>query len=128
MIVRGNPPLYIANQQKRQLNMVRYTIEGSPIHIAYGYDKMTGVFLSVYDDRLKYDPNASDEINNFLENSSPVSGLMSGDGSYFDLHTGQFGLGMKASWPVMSEYLKRYGVPQDRIREMLKAHLKNGAK
>lgn len=37
--------------------MVRYTIENeqSPITVAYGYDHISGVFLSVCDKRLKYD-------------------------------------------------------------------------
>lgn len=103
--------------------MVRYTIEGSPIHIAYGYDELTGVFLSVYDNRLKYDPNASDEINNVFEKCE-VSGLKSGDGCYLDFHTGSAGFGTKVSWQVMSEYLKRYGVSYDRIRELLLQHMK----
>lgn len=105
--------------------MVRYTIDGTPIHIAYGYDHMTGTFLSVYDDRLKYDVNASDEINNVFEKCG-VSGLESGDGAFLDFHTGSFGMGIKVSWPVMSEYLKRYGVPQNHIRELLANHLNHG--
>ena len=41
-------------------DMVRFEIEGDPIKIAYGADPISGVFLSVYDKRLKYDSNASD--------------------------------------------------------------------
>lgn len=104
--------------------MVRYTIEGSPIKVCYGYDEFTGVFLTVYDDRLKYQPNASAEVNEVFENSS-VSGLASGDGAYLDMHTGAGGFGYKVTWPVMSEYLKRYGVQQNSIHALLKEHLKH---
>lgn len=104
--------------------MVRYTIEGSPIHISYGYDESTGVFLSAYDNRLKYNRNASDEINNVFQNCG-VFGLASGDGAYLDLHTGDIGYGIKASWPVMSEYLKRYGAPRNHILDLLKKHVKH---
>lgn len=98
---------------------------GSPFHIAYGFDKVEGVFLSVYDDRLGYDPNASDEINNVFA-ESPRYGLESGEGCYLDLYTGDIGIGIKTSWPVMCEYLKRYGVPGDRILELQQQHLNHG--
>jgi hypothetical protein len=42
-------------------NMPRFEIDGDPIRVAYGYNlPRPGVFLSVYDKRLTYDPNASD--------------------------------------------------------------------
>lgn len=104
--------------------MVRYTIEGSPINVAYGYDDVTGVFLSVYDRRLKYDANASAEVNNVFQNCG-VLGLESGDGAYLDLHTGETGFGIKVSWPVMSEYFKRFGVPKYHIKELLKENLQH---
>lgn len=107
--------------------MVRYTIEGSPINISYGYDESSGVFLSAYDNRLKYKRDASDEINNVFQNCGTL-GLESGDGAYLDLHTGDIGFGIKASWPVMSEYLKRYGVPRNHILDLLKKHLKHAKK
>lgn len=104
--------------------MVRHTIAGSPINIGYGYDHITGVFLSVYDNRLKYDRNATDEINNVFQNCN-VFGLSSGDGAYLDLHTGENGFGIKCSWVVMSEYFKRYGVPRNHTLDLLKQHLKH---
>lgn len=106
---------------------MRYTIEGTPINIAYGYDAITGVFLSVCDDRLKYNRNLSDEINNVFQNCG-VLGLSSGDGAYLDLHTGDVGFGIKASWSVMNEYLKRYGAPRNHILDLLKLHLKHWKK
>ncbi|KAG4071689.1 hypothetical protein HA402_011843 [Bradysia odoriphaga] len=102
--------------------MVRYTIEGSPISIAYGYDHITGVFLSVVDDRLKYNSDASAEVNSVFDNCKQI-GLQTGEGAYLDMHTGATGFGIKTSWAVMSEYLKRYGVQRDHIAELLKEHL-----
>lgn len=107
------------------MTSIRHTIEGSPINISYGYEKMTGVFLAVYDNRLKYDPNASDEINNVFLRCG-VIGLQSGDGAYLDMHTAEgLDFGVKASWPVMIEYLKRYGVPRNHILDLLKKHIKH---
>lgn len=105
--------------------MVRYTIDGSPINIAYGYESATGVFLTVYDNRLKFNADAPAEVNSVFDNSNQ-SGLQSGDGAYVELRTGESGAGIKTSWAVMSEYLKRYRVPREHITELLKEHLKHG--
>eukprot|EP00438_Fugacium_kawagutii_P031551 Skav227283 [mRNA] locus=scaffold4796:29191:29415:+ [translate_table: standard] len=50
--------------------MPRFEIpEGDHITVAYGYDDAIGysVFLSVYDKRLMYDPQASREVNEIAE-------------------------------------------------------------
>lgn len=103
---------------------IRHTIEGSPISVTYGYDEKTGVYLSAYDDRLKYDYAASEEVNNVFLNCG-VLGLQSGDGAYLDMHTGDVDIGVKASWPVIHEFLKRYGVPRSHILDLQKKHAKH---
>eukprot|EP00978_Attheya_sp_CCMP212_P038116 scaffold185618_cov67-Attheya_sp.AAC.1 len=68
--------------------MTRFTIPGDRISVAFGYDGLTGVFLS------------------------------DGGGSYFDLHTGQHGFGIKVDDNTMATYLKRFGVPDDKVNEL----------
>jgi len=52
---------------------------------------VTGFFLSVYDARLKWNADASKEVNDVTEKV----GVCDGGGSYFDLHTGHGGFGFK---------------------------------
>ncbi|CAF1138455.1 unnamed protein product [Brachionus calyciflorus] len=79
--------------------MVRFTIEGTPITVAYGYDEgLSDYFLSVYDKRLEIKDD--------------------GGGSYFDLHTGKIGFGMRVSIETIRVYLARYGVPKKKIQEL----------
>ena len=47
-------------------------------------------------------------------------GIGDGAGSYFDLHTGQKGLGKKVSKETIQVYLSRYGVDKERIDELLR--------
>ncbi|KAG4074993.1 hypothetical protein HA402_014572 [Bradysia odoriphaga] len=110
-----------------KITAIRHSIQGSPICVSYGYDEITGVFLSVEDNRLKYDRNASDEINNVFLNTG-VLGLESGDGAYLDMHTGDIEVGIRVSWPVMSEYLKRYGVSRNHIQDLMKKNIKHEKK
>lgn len=94
--------------------MVRYEIPGSPISVGYGYDHCNGVFLSVFDSRLKYDKHATDEVNAVTESI----GVRDGGGSYFDLHTGENGFGLKVDHSTMVTFLRRYGAPEDRIHSL----------
>eukprot|EP00956_Cyclotella_meneghiniana_P024699 scaffold49972_cov23-Cyclotella_meneghiniana.AAC.1 len=41
-----------------------------------------------------------------------------GVGSYFDLHTGSHGFGMKVDHDTMATYLKRFGVSEEKISEL----------
>lgn len=95
--------------------MTRYTIEGSPISVAYGEDKVTGVFLSVFDSRLEYQDNVSAEVNEVAESI----GVKDGGGGYFDLHTGKNGFGKKVSKETMRVYFSRYGVKKQHIDKLL---------
>jgi len=96
--------------------MPRFTIEGDPIHIAYGVDddQSSGVFLSVYDNRLMWHEKASKEVNQVAESV----GIKDGSGCYFDLHTGLMGFGKKVSKETIRMYLARYGVTKKRIDEL----------
>ena len=93
----------------------RYEIKSSPISIAYGYDEMctSGMFLSVFDERLEWSEQASREVNAVTEQL----GVGDGGGSYFDLHTGQTGFGQKVSCETMMTFMRRFGVPEEHIYE-----------
>ncbi len=67
--------------------MVRYQTDTSPTYIGYGRDQETGVFLSVYDQRLEWRQGDSTEITN-LTNTR----FGGGEGCYLDLHTSELSL------------------------------------
>ena len=90
---------------------MRYEIKGDPISIAYGDSESSGVFLSVYDQRLRYDGNSTSNVNAVTEKI----GVHDGGGSYFDLHTGAYGFGIRVDDETMTTYLKRFGVTDDCI-------------
>ena len=91
---------------------LEYVIAGTPIRVAYGYSESPGVFLSVCDERLEYDENATDEVNVVTANIW----VKDGGGSYFDLHTGLSGYGLKVDDKTMATFLERYGVTDEQIR------------
>lgn len=94
--------------------MPRFTIDGDPISVAFGYEDDPGlanVFLSVDDKRLEYDGDASEAVNAVTQKV----GVGDGGGSYFNLHTGRFGFGIQVDDKTMEVYLKRFGVPQEQI-------------
>ena len=89
--------------------MGRATIEEGPITIAYGWDHMTGYFLSVTDSRLFFDhENAKEEVNNIVQKVTGMAG-------YFDLHTTPPGIGHLVHLKTLLEFWKRYGVPEAHI-------------
>jgi hypothetical protein len=77
----------------------------------YGFDEFHGVFLSVFDKRLKYNSEATAEVNRVTESI----GVNDGGGSYLDLHTGQTGFGRKVDDLTMATFLKRYGVTDHQV-------------
>eukprot|EP00971_Amphidinium_carterae_P038190 750610-Amphidinium_carterae.1 len=94
--------------------MPRFTIDGDPISVAFGYEDDPGlanVFLTVCDSRLQYKLDASEAVNSVTEQ------LFGGDGggAYFELHTGRRGFGIKVDHKTMGVYLKRFGIPQEKI-------------
>ena len=68
---------------------MRYEINRHQLAVAYGDDHATGIFLSVGDTRLEYNPGANQEVNKITEK------INGGNGVYFDLHTGISGFGYK---------------------------------
>lgn len=92
--------------------MVRYTLDQGPIQVAYGFDHVTGHFLSVVDERLIYQPDAPDDVNDL------VNGLWLGDGGggFFDVQTNSMGFGKQVSLTVILTLWKRYGVPEAHIK------------
>jgi len=96
--------------------MVRFEIEEGLIHIVYGINDGTGFFLSVSDIRLRRLQEDTEEVKKVFENSS--DSLKEGDGSYFDLHTGDNGLGHKVDFDTMKAFLKRFGVSDEKIEEL----------
>ncbi|KAG7353399.1 MYND finger domain containing protein [Nitzschia inconspicua] len=91
--------------------MLQFEIPGDPIHVTYGYSGVAGVFLAVFDNRLQH---ASDKVNAVTK----AIGVCDGGGSYFDLHTGPDGFGMKVDHATMAVFLKRYGVSEAQIRAL----------
>jgi hypothetical protein len=103
--------------------MPRYEIKGSQISVAYGTDAMTGVFLSVYDSRLKYNETASEEVNSIASRI----GAGDGGGCYFDLHTGMGGFGHKVSLNTINTFMVRYGVEQSQANSLCGGMIGGGA-
>lgn len=102
--------------------MPRYEIhDGDNIRVTFGVtdDDASRVFLSVYDNRIKYDPYASAGVNKVAECIQ-----CSGDGCFLDLHTGSNGFGHRVDDDTMATYLRRYGVTEDQIG-FLPLHLKD---
>ena len=87
---------------------------GSPVSIAFGFDESSQYFLSVFDKRLEIKDGVSEEVNKVAMNV----GIKDGGGSYFDLHTGTKGFGMKVSNDTMKCYLSRFGVPKAKIDDL----------
>jgi hypothetical protein len=80
--------------------MVRYEINtGAPIRIAYGHDDIRGFFLSVSDDRIKEQEDATEEVNRVTQKVGVAEGVVGdGEGIYFELHTGIMGIGFKVTF------------------------------
>ncbi|KAK0478835.1 hypothetical protein IW261DRAFT_1564903 [Armillaria novae-zelandiae] len=101
------PPSFPSSKE----TMTRYTIEQGSVAISYGTDHMTGYFLSVVDQRLMWEQNASEAVNGIAKKVEP-----GGNGAYFDLHTGMGGFGIRVSKEVIVEFMRRYGVPEDELK------------
>jgi hypothetical protein len=94
--------------------MARFEIPGNPIHVAFGHDLPMGVFLSVVDNRLKWSSSASQEVNAAIEKI----GVQDGGGSYFEIHTGQHGFGIRVDDETMATFLRRFGVSEEQIANL----------
>ena len=65
---------------------------------------------------MKLVKEASTEVNEVALSI----GVGDGAGSYFDLHSGQKGLGKKVSKETIQVYLLRYGIDKKRVDELLR--------
>ncbi|KAK7680584.1 hypothetical protein QCA50_016366 [Cerrena zonata] len=89
--------------------MGRATIKEGAIEIAYGWDHITGYFLSVTDKRLFVDQGASEDVNTVVRKVTNMAG-------YFDLHTARMGgIGQTVLLKTILVFWKRYGVPETHI-------------
>ena len=95
--------------------MPRFTIEGSPITVTYGEDKETGIYLCAYDERLRLDETAGQEVKHVFHNQ-----IKDKNGLYFNIRTGGHGGSDKVSQPAMVYFLRKFGVPEKRIEALLK--------
>ena len=95
--------------------MPLYSIDSPTGKVNYGTNESSGIFLSVVDKNLEWREGESEEVNKI---AMDVNGN-DGDGSYFDIHTGENGYGRKVSKETMITYLKRYGIPESHIQGLL---------
>lgn len=90
--------------------MVRYEIENDNILIAYGHDKVTGLFLNIYDKRLEWNENNKEEINEMCETISN-----GGTGCYLSMNTSGRGFGYKVSKEIIIEFMKKYNAKEEHL-------------
>jgi hypothetical protein len=95
--------------------MVRYEIKQNNITIAYGFDKITGLFLSIYDKRLEWEEDNTDEINAICEKISEDGG-----GCYLSMYTSGIGFGHKVNKETIIQFMKKYNVNQEHLLELSK--------
>jgi hypothetical protein len=97
--------------------MPRFTIDGNPISVDYGYDEpMDSVFFAAIDNRLEYNSEDTDEVNSITH----TVGCQDGGGSYLNLYTGKFGIGTRVSDATMKTYLFRYGLTKKNVEDVFK--------
>lgn len=95
--------------------MVRYELQQNNIIVAYGHDHLTGLFLSVYDKRLMWNEENTDEANEICDKISEDGG-----GSYLKLHTGEIGFGYRVEKETIINFMKKYDAKQEHLLELLK--------
>jgi len=92
--------------------MPRFHINDGPINVAYGFEELDGsVFLIVCDGRLQSTPEATARVN-AVANSIFYG---DGEGAYFTLYTGAWGLGLQVDNATMATFLRRFGVSDGQI-------------
>ncbi|KIM78598.1 hypothetical protein PILCRDRAFT_11064 [Piloderma croceum F 1598] len=91
--------------------MGRYNIQQGAIEIAYGWDHVTGYFISVVAKRLSWSENSTSEVNAVVEAISADGG-----GSYLDLHTGSFGFGQKVNTATILSLWDAYGAAAEHVK------------
>lgn len=111
----NNEPRSTITRLRKKLRKARLEYATDSIRISYGSDRRNNIFLSVRDCRLCHDFSASDNVNQVVS----AIGQGDGQGSILDLHTGDSGVGQKVDHETMSVFLRRYGVPTNKIIELM---------
>jgi hypothetical protein len=93
--------------------MPRSELSQGDLLIAFGHDHVSGYFLSVYDLRLRYNEDNSDELNTLGEQTSP-----DGSGCYLNVHTGSGGFGSRVSIATMRDLWSRYRVSPEGLQAL----------
>jgi len=94
--------------------MTRFEIKQGSILVAYGHDDFMGYFLTVSDERLKWEPNVPTGVNEVKE-----AQCSSGDGLIFAL--GAFGLHPEHKFvnhSTMAHFMALYGVPKEQVAKV----------
>jgi hypothetical protein len=98
--------------------MPSYHISASPfVSISYGYDNVSGVYLSVFDSRLDYSDTQSEEVNQIAADTCVSDEHGVGvNGCYVDLYTGKTSLvGKKVCEETMGVFMIRFGLSQGQV-------------
>ncbi|KAL1689685.1 hypothetical protein GGG16DRAFT_114799 [Schizophyllum commune] len=90
--------------------------EGKHITIAYGSDEFIGYLLSVYDDRLAPNIEASEAVNKICNVDDPA--VEKACGAYLQLTTDDKPNVEKVAKETLAVFYERYGVPQAQIKRM----------
>jgi len=85
--------------------MPHFELSQGDLLVAFGHDHISGYFLSVYDLRLQYSADNTDELNTLGEQISP-----DGSGCYLSVHTGSRGIGPRVNIATMRDLWTRYRV------------------
>lgn len=85
--------------------MVRFEIKQDNINIAYGYDEFTGLFLSIFDKRLEWSENNTNEVNDICNRI-----FSDGGGCYLSLYTSEIGIGYKVSVKTIISFMEKYNI------------------
>lgn len=91
--------------------MTRKEYSQGSIQIAFGYDSITGYFISVYDARLQVNKEDGTDFDDIRYAISP-----DGSGAYLAAHTGSQGIGKRVSHSAMEKLWESYEVGDEGMR------------
>lgn len=91
--------------------MGRHELKDGHIGIAYGWDHVTGYFLTVLDNRISYQNNMPDTILKVVEKFDAEQ-----SGRYVDMHTGPVGYGHRVDVATMMYFWRQYGAKEEHVK------------
>jgi hypothetical protein len=94
--------------------MIHHVKEESSIKIQYGREETKGIYLQVTDKRLMLEENTKKEVK------EAINSKIDQDGTYLNLYTGQSDKGQRVKNETIEVYFKRYNLPEDIIKNLLK--------